>query len=96
MSMNFLFSEHNVRPLIENVWSRLVPLWPEKQILIEGKAFSRCDEKWLTEAFQNLLKNACEYTAANGNITIILEQTDRAFFCMVEDNGGREIGRAHV
>ena len=25
----FSFSEHNVRPLIENVWSRLVPLWPE-------------------------------------------------------------------
>lgn len=84
----FVFSEHNVRPLIENVWSRLVPLWPEKQILIEGEAGIRCDEKWLSEAFQNLLKNACEHTAANGKIIIILEQTDRAFFCTVEDNGG--------
>ena len=84
----FTFSEHDVRPLIENVWSRLVPLWPEKQILIEGEAVIRCDEKWLSEAFLNLLKNACEHTAANGTITIILEQTDRVFFCTVEDNGG--------
>ncbi len=83
----FAFSEHDVRPLIENVWSRLVTLWPKKQILIEGEAVIRCDEKWLSEAFQNLLKNACEHTAANGTITIILEQTDRAFFCTVEDNG---------
>lgn len=84
----FAFSEHDVRPLIENVWSRLVTLWPKKQILIEGEAVIRCDEKWLSEAFQNLLKNACEHTAANGKIIIILEQTDRAFFCTVEDNGG--------
>lgn len=84
----FAFSEHDVRPLIENVWSRLVTLWPEKQILIEGEAVIRCDEKWLSEAFQNLLKNACEHTAANGKIIIILEQTDRACYCTIEDDGG--------
>lgn len=84
----FAFSEHDVRSLIENVWSRLVTLWPEKQILIEGEAVIRCDEKWLSEAFQNLLKNACEHTAANGTITIILEQTDRACYCTIEDDGG--------
>ena len=36
----------------------------------------------------NLLKNACEHTAADGRITVRMEQTDRAFFCTVEDNGG--------
>lgn len=84
----FSFSEHVIRPMIERAWSQLCPLWPNKEITITGDATLRCDEKWLSEAFQNLLKNACEHTAANGTITIILEQTDRAFFCTVEDNGG--------
>ena len=43
---------------------------------------------WLSEAFLNLLKNACEHTAANGKITVSLEQTDRAIYCTIEDNGG--------
>ena len=84
----FSFAQHTVRPLIENVWSRLRPLWPDKQLTIEGDADIRCDEKWLSEAFQNLLKNACEHTAADGKITVSLEQTDRAIYCTIEDNGG--------
>ncbi len=84
----FSFAEHPVRPLIENAWNRLAPLWPEKIIVIEGEATLRCDEKWLSEAFQNLLKNACEHTAENGKITVRMEQTDSAFYCSVEDNGG--------
>ena len=85
---DFSFAEHAGRPLIEDVWSRLAPLWPEKRIVIEGEASLRCDEKWLSEAFQNLLKNACEHTAENGKIIVRMEQTDRAFYCTVEDNGG--------
>ncbi len=84
----FTFADHAVRQLIESVWSRLRPLWPEKELLIEGSAVIRCDEKWLSEAFLNLLKNACEHTAADGRITVRMEQTSRAFFCTVEDNGG--------
>ena len=83
----FSFAEHEIRPLIENVWSQLRPLWPEKEIVIQGNATIRCDEKWLSEAFLNLLKNACEHTKADGKITIQMEQTDRAFFCIIEDNG---------
>ncbi|MBR4537396.1 MAG: HAMP domain-containing histidine kinase [Clostridia bacterium] len=84
----FTFAEHAVRPLIENVWNRLRPLWPEKQLTLTGDATIRCDEKWLSEAFLNLLKNACEHTAADGKITVRIEQTDRAFFCAMEDDGG--------
>ena len=84
----FMFAEHAVRPLIENVWNRLRPLWPEKQLTLTGDATIRCDEKWLSEAFLNLLKNACEHTAADGKITVRIEQTDRAFFCAMEDDGG--------
>lgn len=84
----FSFSEHDIRPMIERAWSQLCPLWPNKEITITGDATLRCDEKWLSEAFQNLLKNACEHTAVNGKIIIILEQTDRACYCTIEDDGG--------
>lgn len=84
----FTFAEQTVRPMIEQVWSRLHPLWPEKKIAITGDATIRCDEKWLSEAFLNLLKNACEHTAENGKITVRLEQTERTFYCTIEDNGG--------
>jgi signal transduction histidine kinase len=39
----FTFAEHAVRPLIENVWNRLRPLWPEKQLTLTGDATIRCD-----------------------------------------------------
>jgi signal transduction histidine kinase len=84
----FSFAEHPIQPLIQEVWNRLQPLWPEKEIAIDGDAVIRCDEKWLSEAFLNLLKNACEHTASDGKITVTLEQTDRAFYCTIEDNGG--------
>lgn len=84
----FTFADHDVRPMIQQVWSQLRPLWPDKEITISGDAAIRCDEKWLAEAFQNLLKNACEHTAADGEITVTLEQTDRAFYCTIADNGG--------
>ena len=84
----FTFADHDVRPMIEQIWSQLRPLWPDKEITISGDAAIRCDEKWLAEAFQNLLKNACEHTAADGEITVTLEQTDRAFYCTIADNGG--------
>ena len=63
-------------------------MWMKKQIVIEGEAHIRCDEKWLGEAFLNLLKNACEHTAENGEIRVQLERTEAAFFCVIEDNGG--------
>ena len=84
----FTFTEQAVRPLIENAWESLRALWPKKHMEIEGDAALRCDGKWLGEAFQNLLKNACEHTAEDGQIWAIIEQTEHTFYCSVEDNGG--------
>ena len=84
----FNFTEQPLRPLIEAVWQELRPLWPERQLFIEGDAALRVDGKWLGEAFQNLLKNACEHTGPQGKIWIRLEQTEHTFYCAVEDDGG--------
>ena len=84
----FVFSEQPVQPLIETVWRDMRPLWPDRELTVEGDAHIRCDGKWLGEAFQNLLKNACEHTGPQGKIWIRMEQTEHTFYCAVEDDGG--------
>ena len=69
-------------------WEQMHPLWPDRKLTVEGDATIRCDEKWISEAFGNLIKNACEHTGEGGEIRVCLEQTDRAFHCTLEDNGG--------
>ena len=84
----FTFEECDIRRLIELAWQQLQPLWPDRTLVLEGEAEIRCDEKWLSEAFRNLMKNACEHTKKGGLIFITLEQTDRTFHCTLEDDGG--------
>ena len=84
----FQFEQADAKEIVLEQWESLQTMWPKKQILIEGEAHIRCDERWLGEAFLNLLKNACEHTAENGEIRVQLERTEAAFFCVIEDNGG--------
>ena len=85
---DFSFEECDIRRMIERDWEQLHPLWPGRQLTVEGEAVIRCDPRWLSEAFRNLIKNACEHTAENGQILIRMERTDRSFHCTLEDDGG--------
>ena len=84
----FQFTQADAKEMILEQWQSLKTIWPNKQLIIKGEAHIRCDEKWLGEAFLNLLKNACEHTWENGMIRVQLERTEAAFFCVIEDNGG--------
>lgn len=84
----FSFAEHDVGRMIQECWQGLSPVYPEKHLTVAGGAVIRCDGRWLGEAFLNLLKNACEHTPPDGEITVRMERTASAFFCTVSDNGG--------
>lgn len=84
----FTYADQPLRPIIENAWARLSPLWPGRKLILQGGAHGRCDGKWLGEAFENLLKNACQHTGEDGEITVKLDQTSQVLFCSLEDNGG--------
>lgn len=84
----FTFAEHDIAALVHDSWQGLASVYPTKILKIEGNATIRCDEKWLGEAYMNLLKNACEHTPDIGEIIVHLDQSDTAFFCSVSDNGG--------
>ena len=85
---SFQFVQADAKEIILEQWQSLQTIWPDKKLIMDGEAHIRCDEKWLGEAFLNLLKNACEYTDETGMIRVQLERTEAAFFCVIEDNGG--------
>lgn len=85
---DFTFEAHNVERIVAEAWESLKPVYPGRTLDIEGSARIRCDEKWLGEAFLNLLKNACEHTGESGKLRVRLEMTESTFFAVVEDNGG--------
>lgn len=82
----FIFGTADAEDIIWDQWQSLQPLFPGKSLTVTGSAVIRCDEKWLGEAFLNLLKNACEH--CKSVIHISLERTEAAFFCSIEDDGG--------
>ena len=84
----FHFAPADAETILREQWQGLQAIWPGKKLVIAGSAHIRCDERWLGEAFLNLLKNACEHTGADGTIRVQLERTEAAFFCIIEDNGG--------
>lgn len=84
----FTFAEQDMAALVTDAWQGLASAYPEKRLKIEGQAVIRCDKKWLGEAYLNLLKNACEHTPEDSEITVHLEQSDTAVFCSVSDQGG--------
>lgn len=85
---SFTFREQDMNALVRRQWDLLTTAFPGRKLRITGNAVMRCDEKWMGEAFLNLLKNACEHTCEGGTIRVSLEKTDAAFFCTLEDDGG--------
>ena len=85
---DFAYEDCDMRQLISMEWDQLHPLWPDRELTLEGEAVIRCDPKWMAEVFRNLMKNACEHTKEGGKIRVKLERTDRTFHCTLEDDGG--------
>lgn len=82
------FADHDLAALTRQVWGELQPLYPGKELHLEGAANLRCDSYWIGEALQNILKNSCEHTSPEGRITVSFETAERSITLTVKDNGG--------
>ena len=82
----FTFETADAEVILREQWQSIAPMFPGKSLTVSGSTVIRCDEKWLGEAFGNLLKNACEH--CDSSIHVSLERTEAAFFCTIEDDGG--------
>ncbi|MBQ8953665.1 MAG: HAMP domain-containing histidine kinase, partial [Clostridia bacterium] len=85
---DFTWTLRSVPDVVRAAWENLAAVYPDRRLEIIGEAHMRCDEKWLGEAFLNLLKNACEHTRPGGLIRVTFEETRASIFCSVEDDGG--------
>lgn len=82
------FTDNKIENIIEDTTEQFKALYPEKQIDIIGCAALRCDSEWLSEAFGNIIKNACEHTENDGRIRIKIEPSESSVSVSFEDNGG--------
>lgn len=82
------FEKHNVSEILNELKLEFLPLFPQKQIAVNGTGLLRCDKVWLREAFGNIIKNACEHTPPNGRIDVTIEKSEKSVSVTFEDNGG--------
>lgn len=83
----FAFESCDLYALCEEILSGFGTLYPGKHLRLEGRAQLRCDVKWLSEAIGNLVKNACEHTPDDGEISILISRGDTTVTLSVLDNG---------
>ncbi len=81
------FKEHSVGEIIKNIVHDFSLIFDKKIFKINGAGTLNCDEFWLREAFSNVIKNACEHTAANGIVDITVSKNERSLIVEVHDNG---------
>lgn len=74
--------------IANQIRTEMQPLFPQKQIRVEGQAELRADINWLHEALGNLVKNACEHTKPDGSVITRIEQGETSVSITVEDDGG--------
>ena len=82
------FEETELSDLLLDLKAEFSTLFPTKVISVNGKGSLRTDKSWLREALGNVIKNACEYTKADGKVDIIIEEADKSVSVIIEDNGG--------
>ncbi len=74
--------------LLSPIVGHFKTLYPEKSIILNAEGNLQCDRDWLTQAVTNIVKNAVEHTAPNGEISITAQSGESSAFITVQDNGG--------
>lgn len=82
------FAETEIADIITELKTEFTTLFPKKEITVSGNGTFRCDKAWLREAFGNVIKNACEHTASDGKVDIVIEEAEKSVSIIIEDNGG--------
>ncbi|MBR2877159.1 MAG: HAMP domain-containing histidine kinase [Clostridia bacterium] len=82
------FATCEVSEIVNSIITDFKPIFADKEFTITGSSKMRCDKSWLFEAIGNVIKNACEHTAVNGKIDVIIEDSEQSTIVTVSDNGG--------
>ena len=84
--MDFQF--YDTAEIVNTLIADFHPLFPKKHFTLTGGGRMRCDRDWISEALGNLIKNAAEHTAEDGNIRITVDTSEKSTTITVSDDGG--------
>lgn len=82
------FKYGSIEDTIKSVFNDFGVLFPDKEFVLNGSSSLRYDSKWISEAFANIIKNACEHTADDGKISVVISESPRSTIIEISDNGG--------
>lgn len=83
------FAPHDLHEMIVGALDEWKRHYPDKRFALHGECLTyRCDDHWLLEALNNIIKNACEHTEKDGHIQVWLERQAGILTIIVEDDGG--------
>ncbi|MFW6120500.1 MAG: sensor histidine kinase [Petrotogales bacterium] len=85
------FRNHDLSELTLNVISRYKEIARKKNIILstnlEQNAVVFCDERWISQAIDNLLKNAIEYSPEDGTVSLVTSSSDTFVSLEIKDEG---------
>lgn len=82
------FKSWEIRDIVNELISEFHHLFPNKAYSINGSSELRCDRAWMAEAVGNIIKNASEHTADDGEVNVNIENRNHSTIIEVNDNGG--------
>lgn len=95
----FHYCHNNIKHTINNAWIRLTPLALRKNVAVKYGSFENIefdyDDRWMTEAFENLLKNSIQAARLNSVISIILERNPGNLKIEIRNTGELLKGKDH-
>ena len=86
-----VYEKINIETILSNCMERLRVLAEKRNVklILSGKILNEyCgDEFWLMQAFENVIKNAIEHTAEEGNVQVSLSLQGSCINIQIEDEG---------
>ena len=82
------FQFYDTADIVKGLFADFQPLFPQKHFSLVGGGRMRCDRDWISEALGNLIKNAAEHTAEDGNIKVTIDGDLKSTTITVADDGG--------
>jgi len=85
--IEFTRATYPLKPIFEEIRSKIKTDFPDHQILIQGNGNARVHPEKIKHAFFNILKNACESSAPNTEIVISIQQKNEVLSISILNQG---------
>ncbi len=90
-SVRLNYRNNNLSNIVRNVINRYREIARKRNISLntdfDEEAIVFCDERWISQAMDNLLKNAIEYSPEDGTVNLVIKSSDTFVRLEISDEG---------